>query len=1266
MDLEEPHESDIEHVWSMFSNLGIRRTRAPERPDDQLIKLSHFQTIGKYFENKTFYAVVYHDKYDGPAAFEYTYSLRETTTMGVWMDITASTVEIQDGVEKIIQIVDVELYSDSHEIRICNLSTKREYRRKGNTTRLLHAVFMDLSQFFEKVTVSCIQLNSDASKKFFMSLGFEQENNLSDKNRQNLKHFRAIINDNYIRRSCNDNNGLVTSYKCQNPHGALALIASPILKHNLKKLAEEKKRTEEVLKKREEKKYYKQGYDAGKRNIREQIVQNEDRYKAAIASERAKHEAIKAQLQKQRKEIQNLRQSVKAKKKKTNKPKTFQQKITEVEMLLQDDTKVNKHVAKMCIDEYIKELKVARRDPMFLLKSLTTLRTNGISKRTKKTLQTAFKKSSGDTKRYKSKSVYKTSKDKVKFRFLETEIMAENFNTILDASDEDMSKILKELTLSGTMPIMVEIPGVSCKHMAVDLVSYLKARLLYLAENETDYRQLFEKEVMAIMLYSDGAEQCSFGAAKNQLLISVAFATDSMTNVFSKMCIVSADTSENSADAKLIYKFLKNQIAKLKLAILNGEFQYKEITYNDLILICSMDLKAVNLILGGAAWNSKSVSPFIQLAGTNALVSSPFFGHGRDTTNDVGGLVYKWTVGTMQEYTAGSTDFFFPSREEMDEFHEDMKTMSEAERMEYCKQHGIGLIRQGLVVDVICTDALHFKTGCSHNDVEVYANFLHSIDARKNQINANGLGPLLSAYITKLKTFKLGKFSVHADFLEKSYLLIYQLAKGDISSSEQKRLKEDMLKAQSKSRHIGTHSNIWFQYPWQMRQLVLDILNQKSIQLSKNESFTLHVLGLHTCIQRKLVYLLSKRILPPKYGATQSEINAVKLDLEALLANLEKTAVELQVIAKGLLPELARPYDIQATIVAVEAAKFLVRYGLSIGHVGSLQDTEHLNKIWKAIQTFAGSTAAQITLPKEINTEEFLATQKFLRQIMNHPSDVADTDLQNRIHSNEIQSQLKFLQTKHGYRCMTLMLCNLVSPRLQKQLNARQHSTRINKRSSTRAHMNPNKILLDEQYLDNGCYCGFAQNIHGCINCNTAHVIKLTKENLASILKVKKSSIKREDLCMEVNVSKMIQEIQFFINKGIFHRKCNRGTIKMKNETCFVKMVSKGKEFYKNISLLSSDEIDIMKEKLKLDASASLEKFISYVYTLERNFAKLQSAMVIQGTGLKGSKSHFKLDTDLQLHLDETEDGIHSPDQDRSASSSNAKKTKKRKRARRL
>ena len=46
-------------------------------------------------------------------------------------DATASIVEIQDGGdEKIVPIVDVELYSDSHQIRICNLLTKKEYRRK--------------------------------------------------------------------------------------------------------------------------------------------------------------------------------------------------------------------------------------------------------------------------------------------------------------------------------------------------------------------------------------------------------------------------------------------------------------------------------------------------------------------------------------------------------------------------------------------------------------------------------------------------------------------------------------------------------------------------------------------------------------------------------------------------------------------------------------------------------------------------------------------------------------------------------------------------------------------------------------------------------------------------------------------------------------------------------------------------------------------------------------------------------------------------------
>ena len=133
--------------------------------------------------------------------------------------------------------------------------------------------------------------------------------------------------------------------------------------------------------------------------------------------------------------------------------------------------------------------------------------------------------------------------------------------------------------------------------------------------------------------------------------------------------------------------------------------------YEKLLLICSMDLKAVNLILGGAAWNSKRISPFIQLGGTNAVKTSPFFGWGRDTNSDSGGLLYNWTVGTLEEYKASKCDFC-PTSKEMSKFQEDMANMSSAGRMQYHKQHGIGLIRKGLVVDVICTDALHFKTGC--------------------------------------------------------------------------------------------------------------------------------------------------------------------------------------------------------------------------------------------------------------------------------------------------------------------------------------------------------------------------------------------------------------------------------------------------------------------------------------------------------------------------------------------------------------------------
>ena len=77
------------------------------------------------------------------------------------------------------------------------------------------------------------------------------------------------------------------------------------------------------------------------------------------------------------------------------------------------------------------------------------------------------------------------------------------------------------------------------------------------------------------------------------------------------------------------------------------------------------------------------------------------------------------------------------------------------------------------------------------------------------------------------------------------------------------------------------------------------------------------------------------------------------------MCDLEGANLTYEVVSRGLLPELARPYDIQATLMAVQAAKILLKYGLSIGHVGSLQDTEHLNKIWKAIGCYTGSTVTR-------------------------------------------------------------------------------------------------------------------------------------------------------------------------------------------------------------------------------------------------------------------------------------------------------------------
>ena len=101
-----------------------------------------------------------------------------------------------------------------------------------------------------------------------------------------------------------------------------------------------------------------------------------------------------------------------------------------------------------------------------------------------------------------------------------------------------------------------------------------------------------------------------------------------------------------------------------------------------------------------------------------------------------------------------------------------------------------------------------------------------------------------------------------------------------------------------------------------------------------------------------------------------------------------------------------------------------------------------------------------------------------------------------------------------------------------------------------------------------------------------------------------------------------------------------------------------GEWSYKDTSTLSCEQKASMKMKLKIDSIESLQDFILNVYDLEDTFAKLQSAMVIQGTGLKGSKSHFNIDKEFQ----EDVTVLENPEERPSLPSSSSKKKKKRRR----
>ena len=146
----------VQNLRSTFNNFKIssRRSRASDEALNEA-KAKYFEEMKQHFDEKTCYIVTQHDSHPGAVSFEYTYKLREKTSIGIWMDVEASIVEIaEDCEEKFIKIIHLELYSNCEEIRICNIRTRKEYRQSGHTKRLVQGVMLDLSPYFDTVSVS--------------------------------------------------------------------------------------------------------------------------------------------------------------------------------------------------------------------------------------------------------------------------------------------------------------------------------------------------------------------------------------------------------------------------------------------------------------------------------------------------------------------------------------------------------------------------------------------------------------------------------------------------------------------------------------------------------------------------------------------------------------------------------------------------------------------------------------------------------------------------------------------------------------------------------------------------------------------------------------------------------------------------------------------------------------------------------------------------------------------------------------------------------
>ena len=92
----------------------------------KMICAAALSCLGLTLHHKTCHITTRHESYPGNVSFEYTYKLRGTEAIGIWMDVSASVIEVSDCEEKLVPIIQVELYSNSQDVRICKTTDGRQ------------------------------------------------------------------------------------------------------------------------------------------------------------------------------------------------------------------------------------------------------------------------------------------------------------------------------------------------------------------------------------------------------------------------------------------------------------------------------------------------------------------------------------------------------------------------------------------------------------------------------------------------------------------------------------------------------------------------------------------------------------------------------------------------------------------------------------------------------------------------------------------------------------------------------------------------------------------------------------------------------------------------------------------------------------------------------------------------------------------------------------------------------------------------------------